>query len=124
LTEAERILIVDDDDGLCRALSNLLNSEGYVTEYVHTGREAVQLMARTEYDLILLDNRLPDVEGLDLLPRIRLSDTTTPIVIFTGHASIESAAVAMKRGATSCWEKSLGIQEILPRINLIMNNTD
>jgi DNA-binding NtrC family response regulator len=107
------ILIVDDEEILQDVLTSLLSKEGYSTLSAGTGHEALDLLARDEIELVLLDLMLPDISGLEVLKRIRASDPDQVVVIITAFSSIEGAIEAMREGAFHYIPKPFKNEEVL-----------
>ncbi len=111
-----RILICDDEPGIRRTLSQILRDEGYATEAVARGEEALALLAEPgerPFDAALLDVWLPDLDGLGVLDRARESGFDLPIVMISGHGNVETAVQAVKRGADDFLEKPLALERVL-----------
>jgi two-component system response regulator PilR (NtrC family) len=107
------ILIIDDEEVLQDILTALLSKEGFTTFSARTGEEALDLLAREEIDLVLLDLMLPDVQGQDLLEKIRQADPDQVIVVITAFSSIEGAIDAMRNGAFHYIPKPFKNEEVL-----------
>lgn len=90
------ILIVDDEVSVCKMLKKFFDSKGYNTYIVHDGASAIKLCQTTPVDLVLLDLRLPDMWGLDVLKNIKLGTPSTGVIIITAHGDIETAVKAIK----------------------------
>jgi len=110
------ILIVDDEEILQDVLTSLLTKEGYSTLSAGTGREALDLLAREEVELILLDLMLPDTSGLEVLKRVRASDPDQVVIVITAFSSIEGAIEAMREGAFHYIPKPFKNEEVLMTI--------
>jgi DNA-binding NtrC family response regulator len=93
------ILIIDDQPSVRFGLRSLLEAEGYRVMEAEDGRQALVLLTEHAPQLILLDLRLPDTDGLDLLQRIKAIDDDVPVIILTAHGTIEMAIRALKNGA-------------------------
>ncbi|RMG47606.1 MAG: sigma-54-dependent Fis family transcriptional regulator [Acidobacteria bacterium] len=93
------ILVVDDEPGVRRWLETLLGRAGYRTVLAGTGREALVAFERRSPSLVLLDLRLPDINGLEVLRKMQATRPDVPVIVLTGQASIASAVEAMKAGA-------------------------
>jgi len=108
----DRILIIDDDvairDGCCQVLSR---SGSEVTES-STGAQGLEKMDKYEFDLVLLDLKLPDYHGLDLIRKIRDRDPGVPIVVITGYGTIQNAVEAMRLGANDFLPKPFEPDEL------------
>jgi len=95
----EPILLADDDRDLLAMLKEFLADQGYVVTAVGSGSEAMAALEGQEFTLALLDLMLPDCTGLDLLSQIKAHTPDTEVVLFTGHAGLESAVQALRLGA-------------------------
>jgi len=94
-----KILIVDDEDFLRNNLQNILGTAGYEIVAVEAGNSALELIKSSDFDLVLLDLNLPDINGLEVLRQIKKLNEETLVIIMTGYASVESAVEALKLGA-------------------------
>jgi two-component system, NtrC family, response regulator AtoC len=108
----ERILIVDDDLSLCHFLKKPLSQKGYEVITSHTGGEATEIIHRKEADLILLDNKLPDRTGLDLLKEMKQDHPKMPVIIMTAFGTTDTAIEAMRLGAFDYILKPFELEEI------------
>jgi DNA-binding response OmpR family regulator len=90
MTDA-RILIIDDDRDVCRVLSRELMDLGYHVSYVLTGKDGVNKVRKNYFDVVILDLKLPDLQGIEVLRRIREFNNTVKILVLTGNPSFESA---------------------------------
>ena len=108
---AERIVIAEDDEGLAFVLREVLVREDYVVEIAETGRDLLDRLAGGSYDLLLLDIKLPDMDGLDALPRIRELAPDTPVIVMTAHGTRQIALDAITRGAYDFFTKPLKMAE-------------
>jgi DNA-binding NtrC family response regulator len=107
-----RLAIVDDEEIVCRRLSHALRSEGFEVEAFMTGRSFLERMMQQPFDIVFLDLRLPDIDGMTLLPRIKSLHQETEIIIITGHGGLETAIGAIKGGAFHYVAKPLHLAEI------------
>ena len=99
MPDGVRALIVDDDADVRGLLVSILVRAGARVVEATSGGEAMALLARDEFDVVLVDVRLPDHSGLDLLRWARSSEVDTEMIVLTGHADVETAVEAMRRGA-------------------------
>ena len=99
------ILIIDDEETLSYFLKKSLRQEGYEVLLARTGGEGLKLLDEKEVDLVLLDLRLPDIEGSEVLKEIKASGGEMPVMMLTGYGTIDSAVEAMKSGAYDYIEK-------------------
>jgi len=111
-----RVLVVDDDPGLRDLLRVLLEEAGYEVTMAATGHEATRLLAADDIPVAVVDWRLPDVQGQELLARIRAASGSTRVVIHTGYGSYESARDALNLGAYAYVEKVHDGEELLARV--------
>src|SRR5262245_26675227 len=96
MNREDKILIVDDQPSVRFGLRSLLEAEGYRALEAETGEKAIRLITEQSPQLILLDLKLPDADGLSLLPRIKAIDDEAPVVILTAHGTIETAIQALR----------------------------
>ena len=94
-----RILIVDDELVVRDSLSKWFTSEGYNARPAASGREALEIIAHSEFDIALLDIKMPGMDGIELQARLREADPDLTVVIMTGYAAVDTAVQALKRGA-------------------------
>ena len=108
-----RVLVVDDEAGIRKTLRQILDDEGYsVAEADSAGAARTELSERT-FDAVLLDVWLPDGEGTALLEEIRGKGDDTPVVMISGHGTIETAVRAVRSGAQDFLEKPLSLERVL-----------
>lgn len=112
-----RILIVDDDENIRKVLLAILEDKGYNVEPAGTAREAVEKSKRKFYNLALIDIRLPDMEGIELLTKMR--DTTPKMrkVIITGYPTLQNAVDAVNKGADAYIVKPFDVEKVLETID-------
>ena len=96
---SERILIVDDEDGMRRLLSRVLTREGYDASAVGSGAEALRLVASERFDLVVTDIKMPEMDGLQLLAELKEYEPSLPIIVITAYGTIENAVQALRSGA-------------------------
>ncbi len=111
-----KILIVDDDEKACKTLTRILGKMGYEVNYVGTGKAALKKVQETIYNIILLDIKLPDYEGIELISLMKKNRPTTIIMMVTAFASLETAIEAMNRGASAYITKPFNMEEVLQKI--------
>ena len=115
------ILIVDDEASILKALSDILSDEGFETITVSNGYEALKILESESPDLVLLDIWMPGIDGIDTLKEIKKIHPTTPVIMITGHGTIETAVNATKIGAFDFIEKPLSIDKVIVGINNALN---
>ena len=109
----ESILVVDDEAGVRSSLTGILGDEGYQVEAVDSGEAALAVLEGRRFDLLLLDVWLPKMDGLETLSRVRTFDPEVPVVVISGHGSIETAVKAVRMGAQDFVEKPLSLEKTL-----------
>ncbi len=116
MDEPPKILIIDDDDNIRKVLVAILEDEGYNVESVGTAKEAIERTKERFYNIALIDIRLPDMEGIELLTKIR--DTTPRIrkVILTGYPTLQNAVDAVNKGANAYILKPFDVGKVLKTI--------
>ncbi|MCR4402514.1 MAG: sigma-54 dependent transcriptional regulator [Firmicutes bacterium] len=110
--KATSVLIVDDDEGIRETLEAVLSEEGYEVAAAGTGRDALELARGREFHLVLLDLRMPDMSGLEILPRLRSELPRTPVIIMTAYGTIKTAVEAVKQGAYDFVSKPFDLDEM------------
>ena len=108
---SERILITEDDEDLAFVIREALTRQGYEAEVAPTAGALLDKLKAGSYDLILLDVRLPDMDGLDAIPRCRDLAPETPIIVMTAHGTRQIAMNAITRGAYDFFTKPLKMAE-------------
>lgn len=116
MTTNSTILIIDDEPNLRRSLALILQQSGYSVTTAANAREALQNLQAGAYDLAFLDLKLPDRNGMDLLPELRRLYPDMPILILTAHATLETAMEAVRQGARDYLLKPVVPQHILTRV--------
>jgi DNA-binding response OmpR family regulator len=115
------ILIVDDDAHIRQSLTYFLQKAGYSVTATGDPQEALQCLQAGPFDLIFLDLKMPGMDGITLLERIRAAYPDTPVFMLTGHAALSSAIEAMRRGASDYFVKPVQPQEILERVEQVLD---
>ncbi len=108
-----RILVIEDEESMRHALGKALGRAGWRVEAAPTGREGVERLRTTRYDVVLTDVRLPDLSGLDVVALVTESSPGTPVVVMTAFGTVETALVAMKRGARDFVTKPFDMPALL-----------
>jgi DNA-binding NtrC family response regulator len=111
-----RILAVDDDENIRKVVVAILEDEGYVVESVGTAREAIEKSRRKFYNLALIDIRLPDMEGIELLTKFRETTPRMRKVIVTGYPTLQNAVDAVNKGADAYIVKPFDVKKVLKTI--------
>jgi two-component system sensor histidine kinase/response regulator len=114
---AARLLIVDDESAQMRALCDTLSVEGYVTRGFSSPRDALTALRPGQFDLLLTDLMMPEIDGITLIKAVREIDETLGAIVMTGHGTIDTAVQAMQRGALDYILKPFKLNVILPVIS-------
>lgn len=128
--ERNRILIIDDDEIVRKSCEKVLSPEGYITVTAGSGREGLKLLSKKPFDLVLTDLRMPDMDGIEVLKRVKEGWPDVEVIIITGYGTVKSAIEAIRYGAYDYVEKPFSPEELLnvvrrslERRNLILENT-
>ena len=113
MDQMKKVLIIDDEISMRRALQNAFEKNNYQVTAVSSKKELQQLSGEAKFDLALVDMILPDGNGIDLIPLLQKKYAGIQINILTGHGSIDSAIEAMKKGAFHFFTKPFDINEVL-----------
>lgn len=111
-----RILVVDDEPNICRLLSRYLTKIGYQVETAGSVAEALGLLRRDWFDLVLTDLRLPGASGLDLLVEVRARTPGTRMILMSAHADVYAASAAIERGVDQLVVKPFELEDLRARV--------
>ncbi len=118
-----RILVIDDEAEIRRSVRMILEYEGYEVLEASSGPEGVTMAERESPDLVFLDIKMPGMDGLDALQRIKALNETLPVVIISGHGTVSTAVEATKAGAFDFIEKPLASERVLVTIRNALDQT-
>jgi DNA-binding response OmpR family regulator len=113
VTAKKTILVVDDDRSILRTFTRILQKSGYVVETAETGKEAIEKADSRHFDLALVDIRLPDMDGTDLLAKLKSQLQGTVKIMITGFPSLETGVKALDEGADAYLVKPVKPQDLL-----------
>jgi DNA-binding NtrC family response regulator len=108
-----RILVVDDDESIRNTLKTILEDEGYIVDLAATGRDAIKRTEETAYNVALIDIRLPDLEGVELLKLMKDTVPRTRKIMVTGYPSMQNAITALNKNADGYMIKPVDIEKLL-----------
>src|SRR6266581_3396714 len=111
-----RILVVDDELVVRDSLGKWFTSEGYTARPAGGAREALEVIQHAEFDIALLDIKMPGMDGMELQARLREADADLTVVIMTGYAAVDTAVQALKRGAYDYITKPVVPDELTHRV--------
>ncbi|MBQ1198500.1 MAG: sigma-54-dependent Fis family transcriptional regulator, partial [Spirochaetaceae bacterium] len=106
------ILIIDDEKNIREGLSASLEMEGYNTVLAENGKQGLELFAKGDIDLVITDLRMPEVTGEQVMQKILSENPGVPVIVLTGHGSIDSAVDAMRLGAYDFLTKPLNLDRL------------
>lgn len=112
MTEGAKILVVDDESAICELCARSLLRYGYGVVSTTSPLQAVEMMRQQEFDLLLLDVRMPEMDGLEVMRRVREFAPDVAIVVMTGYASVEAAIEAVKQGAADFLPKPFQLDNL------------
>ena len=108
-----KILVVDDEKGIRESLRWSLEDEGFEVLLAENGYKALELLKGTSVDVVVLDLLLPDIDGLDVLRKIKKHYPEIPVIVMSGHGTIETAVKSIKLGAYNFLEKPISLDELM-----------
>lgn len=115
--ERARILIVDDDESIRKVVATILREKGYAVDTAETGKEAIAKSNRKFFNLALIDMRLPDMEGTQLLTLMRETTPRMVKIIMTGYPSLQNAMEAVNKSADAYLLKPVNMDKVLSTID-------
>ncbi len=108
-----KVLIVDDDENIRNTMKAILEDEGYIVDLAATGNEAVEKTQKAAYNIALLDIRLPDMEGVELLKLMKDATPRTRKIMVTGYPSMQNAITALNKNADAYLIKPVNVEKLL-----------
>src|SRR5882757_8858895 len=120
---AGHILVVDDDAELCRLVSRFLGAEGYSVQTVQTSRLGVERALSGSYDLVVLDVMLPEIDGFEVLRRIR-TKSNTPVLMLTARGDDLDRILGLEIGADDYLPKPFNTRELSARVRAILRRSN
>jgi DNA-binding NtrC family response regulator len=117
-----RILVIDDERAICDGCRLVLSDEGYSVDTSQTGRKGLDLLLGGDYDLTLLDMKLPDIQGMEIIQALKREQPGIYVIVMTGYSSVENAVEAMKLGAFDYLSKPFADDELLIAVEKAIEN--
>lgn len=108
----DRVLLIDDDKNFTKIFSGILEREGYETIVAHTGSEALEILEENFFAILIIDIRLPDIDGIELISKINKTDPDMRKIILTGNPSLDNVQQALKKGAHDYLIKPVSLDKI------------
>ncbi len=118
-----RVLLVDDEPALTNLVKMALHYEGWTVDVAHNGRDAVAKFGATRPDVLVLDIMLPDVDGLEILQRVRQSDSYTPALFLTARDSVTDRVTGLTAGADDYMTKPFSLEELVARLRGLLRRS-
>jgi CheY-like chemotaxis protein len=122
MAEKNSILVVDDEDALRTVLSSELESEGYIVATAGDGDEAISILQGKVFDLVLLDIKMPRVDGFEVLRFIKERYPATKVIMLTGFADLKNAIESKKLGAEDFVSKPYDLVDLLTTIERVLTS--
>lgn len=116
MTEPFRALVVDDEALYAQTIGREIGRQGIACDVAYTCREALQLVAKQQYGVILLDHRLPDDDGIRIIPQLLVKQSSVAVVMMTAYQTIPNAVQAIRHGAEDYIVKEASVAPILERV--------
>lgn len=120
---AMRLLVVEDEEAIAEGLRVVLERKGYTVERAHDGQEALERIGEHTWDLILLDVRLPRLDGFEVLGRLRQSGDLTPVLVLTARNQPDDVVYGLKLGADDYVVKPFDLAELLARVEGLLRRS-
>lgn len=117
MSEKSLILVIDDEIGICEGIQRALEPEGFQVSIALEGKSGLALVRENDFDLVLLDVKMPEISGLDLIGMIHQIDPEIICIIITGYATVEMAVSAIKQGAYDFLTKPFSVDILLLAVN-------
>lgn len=121
MPQKNRILVVDDEDALRTVLSSELEGEGYKVASAADGSEAIEILKKEGFDLILLDIKMPNVDGFEVLKFVKESHPDTKVIMLTGFADLKNAIESKKLGAEDFVSKPYDLVDLLTTVERVLS---
>ena len=118
-----RMLVVEDDPLLAEGLVNVLSRAGHAVDHVETGAHADQALKATEFDLVVLDAGLPDMDGFELLKRMRARRAQTSVLVLTARDAVEDRVRGLDLGANDYMTKPFSVAEFEARVRALLRRS-
>ncbi|WP_044561690.1 response regulator transcription factor CtrA [Azospirillum sp. B4] len=118
-----RVLVVEDDPSMAKSIQLMLKSEGFIVDITDLGEDGLEIGKLYDYDIIILDLMLPDIDGYEVLRRLRSARVTTPILILSGLTELDAKLKGLGFGADDYLTKPFDKRELLARMQAIVRRS-
>lgn len=117
------LLIVDDEKNVCRLIEKIFTNEGLITHKAFSGESALKLIDSTRVDIVISDMKMPGMDGITLLKKIKDIDPSIKVIMITAFATVETAVEALKIGASDYITKPFDIHEVISCVKNIIESS-
>jgi DNA-binding NtrC family response regulator len=118
-----KILVIDDERSIRNTLKDILEYEKYEVDLAEDGKQGIEKIRSAEYDMVLCDIKMPELDGIEVLERLVVLAPDTPVVMISGHGNIDTAVESIKKGAFDFIEKPLDLNRLLITIRNAMDKS-
>ncbi len=118
------LLIIDDEEAMLETLQASLQDEGFVVQPLNAGSNTLDAIGTLVPDAVLLDIFMPNINGLELLERIKREYPVQPVIIISGYGTVPMAVDALKKGARDFIEKPLNLEEVLTKLSFLKEDSE
>jgi len=112
-----RLLLVDDEEGFVNVLSKRMSKRGFTVSDANSGSEAIQILRKQDFDVVVLDLKMEDMDGIEVLRIIKKMVPDLPVIMLTGHGSEEASKEGLKLGAVDYLTKPCELEDLISKIH-------
>jgi DNA-binding NtrC family response regulator len=123
VTVKKRVMVIDNEEGLCRMMEAVLSDNGYAVTAFTRSFEAAETFQAGQWDLVVTDIKMPGMDGLELLQKVKQKDPTVPVIMVTAYATVEMSIQALRKGAYDMLTKPFEPEELLYRVKNALQHT-
>ena len=120
----KKILIIDDEEIVRMSCERALQVEGFQTGVASSGREGLEILEKEPYDLVLLDLKMPDMDGMEVLGKIRSSWPHINVIMISGYSTVDTAVQALRSGAVNFIQKPFAPESLFSAIKEVIEKPD
>lgn len=110
------ILVVDDEHEFLELMTNRLQKRGFTVAVAPTGEQALEMVGQGDFDVMVLDVKMPGIDGIEVLRQVKALKPDLPVLLLTGHASMEAAMTGVETGAVDYLLKPVPINDLIMRL--------
>jgi len=112
-----KVLVVDDEEDFLETIVNRLNKRGITTKGANSGKSGLELLQKENFDIVILDVKMPEMDGIQVLKKIKLKWPETEVIMLTGHASVELGIQGMEHGAYDYVIKPTKLETLISKMD-------